>query len=147
MGPRTAMLRTAAWLPTATLCTGLVAALDVNAQSLTLECSIGGQEQPELILVDPTTNSINTGKKIVPAQVTDQSITWNEDSTVRMVDRKSGAVLHRLPTRRLLFPHWPMSSVQEMIISIAQHFSNWRRLRFTASELICWVRESAQVSI
>jgi hypothetical protein len=91
------MLRTVALLPTSALCTGLLAALDVNAQSLTLECSIGGQEHPELILVDPTTKSINTGKKIVPAQVTDQSITWNEDSTVRMVDRKSGAVLHRLP--------------------------------------------------
>jgi hypothetical protein len=91
------MLRTAALLPTAALCTGLLAALDVNAQSLPLECSIGGQEHPELIVVDPTNKSINTGKKIVPAQVTDQRITWNEDSTVRMVDRKSGAVLHRLP--------------------------------------------------
>jgi hypothetical protein len=58
MGPRTAMLRTAALLPTAALCTGLLAALDVNAQSLPLECSIGGQEHPELILVDPTTKSI-----------------------------------------------------------------------------------------
>jgi hypothetical protein len=97
MGPRTAILHTATLLLTAALCTGLLAELDVSAQSLTLQCSIEGQEHPELILVDPTTRSINTGEKIVPAQVTDQSITWNEDSTVRMVDRKSGAVLHRLP--------------------------------------------------
>jgi hypothetical protein len=91
------MLHTAALLPTAALCTGLLAALGVNAQSLTLECSIEGQERPKVVVVDPKTSSINTGEKIVPAQVTDQSITWNEDSTVRMVDRKIGAVLHRLP--------------------------------------------------
>jgi hypothetical protein len=97
MGPSTAVLHSAALLPTAALCTGLLAALDVNAQSLTLECSIGGQEHLELVVIDPINKSINTGKKVVPAQVTDQSITWNEDSTVRMVDRKSGAVLHRLP--------------------------------------------------
>jgi hypothetical protein len=97
MSLRIAMLYPAAWLHTAALYAGLLTALDVNAQSLTLECSIGGQEHPELIVVDPRNKSINAGKKIVPAQVTDQSITWNEGSTVRMIDRKSGAVLHRLP--------------------------------------------------
>src|SRR5260221_2232026 len=97
MSLRIAMLYPAAWLPTAALYAGLLATLDVNAQSFPLECSIGGQERPELVVVDTRTSYINTGKKIVPAQVSDQSITWNEDSTVRMVDRKSGAVLHRLP--------------------------------------------------
>jgi hypothetical protein len=54
MDPGTAMLHTTALLPTAVLCTGLLAALDVNAQSFPLECSIGGQERPKVVVVDPS---------------------------------------------------------------------------------------------
>jgi hypothetical protein len=79
------------------LCTAWLSALDAQAQPLVLECSIGGQESSELVVVDPTSKSINTGKRIVPADVTAKSITWKEDGTVREIDRGTGAVLHRLP--------------------------------------------------
>ena len=75
------------------LFTGWLSALDVQAQPL----SIGGQESSELVVVDPTSKSINTGKRIIPADVTTKSITWKEDGTVREIDRGTGAVLHRLP--------------------------------------------------
>ena len=77
--------------------TGWLSALDVQAQPLVLECSIGGQESSELFVVDPTSKSINTGKGIIPADVTTKSITWKEDGMVRVIDRGTGAVLHRLP--------------------------------------------------
>jgi hypothetical protein len=68
-----------------------------EAKAPVLECLIGGQEGPELLIADPTNKSINTGKRIMQAEVTAQSITWKEDGTVRMIDRRTGAVLHRLP--------------------------------------------------
>jgi hypothetical protein len=66
-------------------------------QSPALECSIGGQERPEVVLVDPTSKSVTTANRTLKAEVTAQSITWKEDGTVRMIDRSTGAVLHRLP--------------------------------------------------
>src|SRR5262245_43613984 len=76
---------------------GSLITLDVRAQSLVLECTIGGQERSEALIVDPVHKSINTGRRTIQAEVTAQTITWKEGGIVRMIDRSTGAVLHRLP--------------------------------------------------
>jgi hypothetical protein len=92
--PGATMLAAAA---AAGLCMGSLSTLDVRAQSLVLECSIGGQERSEVRIVDPAHKSINIGRRTIPAEVTAQTITWKEDGIIRMIDRSTGAVLHRLP--------------------------------------------------
>ena len=78
-------------------CLALLNAVAANAQALILECSIGGEEGPASFTVDETTKTINTGKATLPAQMSARTITWHEDGVLRMIDRKTGAVLHRLP--------------------------------------------------
>jgi len=68
-----------------------------NAQAVILECTIGGEEEPASLTVDEKNKTINTGKAKLPAQMSAQTITWHEDGVLRMIDRKTGAVLHRLP--------------------------------------------------
>ena len=50
-----------------------------------------------MVIVDQASKSINIGKRIIQADVTAKSITWKEDGMVRVIDRGTGAVLHRLP--------------------------------------------------
>jgi hypothetical protein len=86
----------AARISAAGLCVALLNAA-ANAQAPVLECSIGGEEGPASFTVDETTKTINTGKATLPAQMSAQTITWREDGVLRMIDRKTGTVLHRLP--------------------------------------------------
>ena len=79
------------------LCLGWLSTLDVNAQTLVIECSIGGEVRSEVVVVDPVSKPVRAGKRIIQAEVTTQSITWKEDGTLRMIDRSPGALLHRLP--------------------------------------------------
>jgi hypothetical protein len=79
------------------LCLSWLSTIDAKAQSLVLDCSIGGQERSEMIVVDPSSKSITIGKTTMHAEVTPQRITWKENGTVRVIDRSTGAVLHRLP--------------------------------------------------
>jgi hypothetical protein len=97
MGQRHVDVTITTFTAAAGLCMGWLSMSDAKAQSFVLECSIGGQERSELVVVDPSSKSINTGKRIIQADVTAKSITWKEDGTVRMIDRSTGAVLHRLP--------------------------------------------------
>jgi hypothetical protein len=68
-----------------------------NAQAVILECTIGGEEEPASLTVDEKNKTINTGKAKLPAQISAQTIMWHEDGVLRMIDKKTGAVLHRLP--------------------------------------------------
>jgi hypothetical protein len=78
-------------------CVGLLNAIAANVQARILECSMNGQEDPASFTVDEASKTINTGKGMLPAQMSGQTITWYEDGVLRMIDRKTGAVLHRLP--------------------------------------------------
>jgi hypothetical protein len=93
IGPTTAILAAATW------CMGWFCPVDVKAQSPVLECSIGTQEKPEVLVINVASGSINTGDRLVEGLVTVQSITWKEGNTVRAIDRSTGAVLHRLPDK------------------------------------------------
>jgi hypothetical protein len=79
------------------LCLGWLSTPDADAGPLVFECSIGEQERSEVLIVDLTRKSIRIGDKIIQVEVTAQSITWKESGTVRVIDRSTGAVLHRLP--------------------------------------------------
>ena len=79
------------------LCLAWLSTLDVNAQTLVLERTIGGQERLEVVVVDSTSKSIKIGERTIQAEVTAKSITWKDGETVRVIDRSTGAVLHRLP--------------------------------------------------
>ena len=81
----------------AVFCVGFWNATGANAQALILECSIGGQEPPASFNIDATNKTISTGKGIVPAQVSAKTITWHEGGVLRMINRDTGAVFHRLP--------------------------------------------------
>ena len=89
-GPRTTLVVVG-------LCLGSLSTLDVNAQTLVLECSIGGEGRSEVVIVDPISKFVHAGNRIIQAEVTAQSIIWEEDGSLRMIDRGTGAVLHRLP--------------------------------------------------
>jgi hypothetical protein len=78
-------------------CVALLNAVAANAQVLILECSIGGEGEAPSFTVDEANKTINTGKAMLPAQMSARTITWHEDGVLRMIDRKTGAVLHRLP--------------------------------------------------
>jgi len=73
-----------------------------SAQSIVLECSIGGQERYEVVIADPISKSIHIGTRIIQGEVSAERMTWKEDGTVRMIDRSTGAVLHRLPDESYL---------------------------------------------
>jgi hypothetical protein len=76
---------------------GLLDATAANAQAVILECTIGGEEGTTSFSVNKITKTKNTGTAMLPAQMSPQTITWHEDEVLRMIDRKTGAVLHRLP--------------------------------------------------
>jgi hypothetical protein len=89
--------RRAAKISAAGLCVALFTATAANAQAVILECTIGGKEEPASFTVDEKNKAINTGKAMLPAQMGAKTITWHEDGALRMIDRTTGAVLHRLP--------------------------------------------------
>ena len=79
------------------LCVALLNPTAANAQAVVLRCTIGGEEAPASFTVDEKNKTINTGKAKLPAQMNAQTITWREDGVLTMIDRTTGAVLHRLP--------------------------------------------------
>ena|SRR5712691_7243713 len=81
----------------AMFCIGVLTANGANAQALDLECSIGGQQFSASLNLDATNRIINTGKGIIPVQMSAQTITWYEDGVLRMIKRDTGAVFRRLP--------------------------------------------------
>jgi hypothetical protein len=87
----------AAKISAAGLCVALLNTNAANSQAVNLECSIGGDEEPASFTVDEKNKTINTGKAKLPAQMSARTITWREDGVLRMIDRTTGAVLHRLP--------------------------------------------------
>jgi hypothetical protein len=87
----------AAKISAAGLCVALLDATAANAQAVIFECTIGGEEGPASFTVDEKNKTINTGKAKLPAQMSARTITWREDGVLRMIDRTTGAVLHRLP--------------------------------------------------
>jgi len=87
----------AAKISAAGFCVVLLNAGAANAQAVILECSIGGEGDSATFTVDEKNKTINTAKAKLPAQMSAQTITWREDGVLRMIDRKTGAVLHRLP--------------------------------------------------
>jgi hypothetical protein len=89
--------RWAARISAAGLCAALWNAVAANAQAGILECTIGGEKEVASFTVDETSKTINTAKAKLPAQMSAQTITWREDGVLRIIDRTTGAVLHRLP--------------------------------------------------
>ena len=87
----------AAKISAAGFCVVLLNAGAANAQAVILECTIGGEEEPASFTVDKKNETINTGKAKLSAQISARTITWREEGILRMIDRKTGAVLHRLP--------------------------------------------------
>jgi len=87
----------AAKISAAGLCVALLNTIPANAQADILECTIGGEEEAASFTVDEKNKAINTGKVALSAQIGAQTITWYEQGVLRMIDRKTGAVLHRLP--------------------------------------------------
>ena len=90
------MNRWAAKIAAAGLCTGLLVPMGAGAQPLILKCSIG-QEHSASVTVDVTNKTIIAGKQIVPAQMTAKTITWYDGGVLRMINRDTGAIFHRLP--------------------------------------------------
>jgi hypothetical protein len=56
------------------LCLCRLSTSDVQAQSVVLECLIGGGQRSEMVLVDPTRKSIKLGKRVLEAEIIAQSI-------------------------------------------------------------------------
>src|SRR5258705_11179084 len=66
----------------AIFCIGLLNAAGVNAQAFALECVIGGQQPSASFNIDATNKTTNTGKGIVPGQVSAKTVTWYASSPV-----------------------------------------------------------------
>ncbi len=81
----------------AVFCIGALDASGANAQTLILECSIGGQAPSVSFLIDATNKTIDTGKGIIAAQVSAKTVRWSEDGVPRMINRDTGAVFRGLP--------------------------------------------------
>ena len=79
------------------LCLARFNTFEVNAQSVVLECLISGEQRSEILVVDPARKSIKVGKRTIEAEVTVENITWKDNGSTRVIDRRTGAVLHRLP--------------------------------------------------
>jgi hypothetical protein len=79
------------------LCLGRFSTFETKAQSVALECLISGEQRSEVLLVDPNVKSIKAGNRMIEAEVTAENIIWKEDGTIRVINRRTGAVLHRLP--------------------------------------------------
>ncbi|QQO16862.1 hypothetical protein JJB99_12315 [Bradyrhizobium diazoefficiens] len=69
------------------LCAEALAVADADAETLVLECSIGGQETSAPFEVDLTGRTMNTGKGVVAAEVTSRAFKWHEEGILRTVDR------------------------------------------------------------
>jgi hypothetical protein len=81
----------------ATVCLGRFSTFEADAQSIVLECLISGDQRSEMLLVDPNRKSIRAGTRTIEAEVSTDDIMWKEDGTIRVINRRTGAVLHRLP--------------------------------------------------
>jgi len=75
----------------------LLTAADANAETLAFKCSIGGQEASATFKVDLTNRAIDFGKGVISAEVNSQVISWHEEGVLRTIDRRTYAVLRRLP--------------------------------------------------
>src|SRR6266404_8502731 len=78
-------------------CAKMLTAADVNAETLALKCSIGGQEATASFNVDLTNRTINTGKGVVSAEVNSHAISWHQEGVLRTINRSTYAVFRQLP--------------------------------------------------
>ena len=76
-------------------CATVRTAADVNAETLALRCSIGGQETSANI--DLTNRTIDLGKGVISAEVNNQVISWCEEGALRTINRSSNIVFRQLP--------------------------------------------------
>jgi hypothetical protein len=76
---------------------GVLTAADVNAESLALKCSIGGQEADATFNIDLTNRTIDLGKGAILAEVDKRMIGWREEGVLRAIDRRAHTVFRQLP--------------------------------------------------
>jgi len=76
---------------------GRFSTFEATAQSGVLECRINGAQGLEMVLVDANRKSIRAGTRTMEAEVSTDDIMWKEDGMIRVINRRTGAVLHRLP--------------------------------------------------
>ena len=76
-------------------CATVLTVADVNAETLALRCSIGGQETSANI--DLTNKTIDLGKGVISAKVNNHVISWREEGVLRTINRSSNTVFRQLP--------------------------------------------------
>jgi hypothetical protein len=76
-------------------CATVLTAADVNADTLALKCSIGGQEVSANI--DLTNRTIDLGKGVISAEVNNQVISWREEGVLRTINRSGNTMFRQLP--------------------------------------------------
>ena len=78
-------------------CAGVLTGPHANAETLALECLLGGQDASAPFNVDLTNRTINLGKGAVSAEVNGQTISWRAEGVLRRIDRSTYAVFRQLP--------------------------------------------------
>lgn len=72
-------------------------AADAATETLSLGCSIGGQELSAPLEIDLANRTIKTGKAVLSAEVNAETVSWREGGVLRTFNRSSYAVFRQLP--------------------------------------------------